>query len=185
MQSDPPSRLWKVLPALTVKQEQGELPLGMLCQRCALPGEGAILQQDPVEASRPQGQSLFSLRGWTTLEQEMGAVQVQLPSSPLAKAQKHFLISGAHLLPRRTHSWTMTTACTAQLACTHSPERTHGQSTKVQPQFCPGLGACPPQAAQAEAARARGAVGAPHQNSRGVGWLSSRDPCERGWQMRR
>lgn len=70
--------------------------------------------------------------------------------------QMHFLISGAHLLPRRTHSWTMTTACMAGSAGTHSPQRTHGQSPALQLQFCPGRGACPPQAAQSEAAHGPG-----------------------------
>lgn len=49
-----------------------------------------------------------------------GAVsQPQPPSSPLAKAQKHFLIGGAHLLPRSIHSWRMATACVA-LTVVHS-----------------------------------------------------------------
>lgn len=100
--------------------------------------------------------------------------------------QKHFLSSGAHLLPSRTHSWTMTTACMAQLTSTHSPQRTQGQSPALQLQFCPGPRGLPSTSSPVRGGPGpRAAVGAPHQNSSGVGWLSSRDLCERGLQMRR
>lgn len=57
-----------------------------------------------------------SCRGRITLGCRVGGIsQVQQPSSLLAKAQKHFLINGAHLLPRSIHSWSMPTACMACL----------------------------------------------------------------------
>lgn len=67
----------------------------------------------------------ISGRGRMTLRCRVGGFsQVQQPRSLLAKAQKHFLLHGAHLLPRSTHSWSMSTTCKAWLSTEH-PQPEH------------------------------------------------------------
>lgn len=99
-------------------RRQGNLPQADALSVPCLAFKGASLCQDPMGTSGAKSLS------FTTADRKSdtgaGAVsQPQSPSSPLAKAQEHFRISGFPLLPRSAHSWRVAAACVA-LPAVHS-----------------------------------------------------------------
>lgn len=124
----------------TARQAPGEPPSGT-CPVSALPGfQRCLPLPGPHGNLTPTGAKLLS---FTAAERKDdtgagAASQPQSPSSPLAKAQKHFLISGARLLPEAPTAGGWPPPAWPCLLCAHSPQSTRGQSSRLQLRLGPG-----------------------------------------------